>query len=117
MRVRKQTDDGDYQFGNSQADFLIDTAEEVAQRVETRLLLMRGEWFLDKTDGTPYSTEILGAHTKPFYDLAIQERVLRTEGVSSIIEYSSDLNGASRALTVSMRIETVFGPIPVQGVF
>ena len=109
MRVRKQTATGDYQFGQGSADFLIDSAAEVAQRIQTRLLLMRGEWFLDVSDGTPWSTEILGAHTKPFYDLAIQERVLRTEGVVEIIDYQSNFDGASRALSVSMRVRTAFG--------
>lgn len=117
MRVRAQDANGDYKFGNSEADFLIDMPAEVAQRIRTRLFLMQGEWFLDRFDGTPYSTQILGAHTKPFYDLAIQERVLRTEGVVEIIDYSSNLNGGTRKLTVSMRVKTVFGEITVQAVF
>ncbi len=117
MRVRGQTATGDYKFGNGQADFLIDDAAEIAQRILTRLLLMRGEWFLDKTDGTPYATEILGAHTKPFYDLAIQERILRTPGVVSIIDYQSNFDSVKRSLTVSASVETIYGPIPVENAF
>lgn len=117
MRVRAQTPDGDYTFGNSQGNFLIDSPAAVAQRIQTRLRLLRGEWFLDDTDGTPYATEILGAHTKPLYDLAIQERVLRTEGVKGIVEYNSLLDDETRALSVTMRVNTDFGETTVQEIF
>ena len=117
MRYRKLSADGDYTFGQSQGNFFIDDQAVVAQSIRTRLLLMRGEWFLDKTEGTPYGTAILGAHTKPFYDMAIQERILRTDGVTEISNYSSNLDPTTRKLTVTATVKTVYGPIQTTGVF
>jgi hypothetical protein len=107
MRYRKLDSDGDCSFGRSALDFISDTPETVAQAVRTRLLLLRGEWFLDVTDGTPYATEILGANTAQTYDLAIRERILDTQGVTGIVSYESNL--ADRALTVIATIDTLYG--------
>lgn len=117
MRYRALSADGDYTFGQSQANFLVDSAAMVAQSVLTRLRLMEGEWFLDRFEGTPYASEILGKHKDWSYDLAIRERVLRTIGVREIIDYQSDLEDRTRALTVQMTITTDFGPAEVQAVF
>lgn len=107
MRYRKLDSSGDCSFGRSALDFISDTPETVAQAVRTRLLLLRGEWFLDVTDGTPYATEILGANTAQTYDLAIRERILGTQGVTGIVSYESNL--ADRALTVVATIDTLYG--------
>lgn len=107
MRYRKLDPDGDYTFGHSARDMLANTPETVAQAVRTRLLLLRGEWFLDISSGTPFSTEILGAGTAQTYDLAIRERILDTQGVTGIAAYESTLAG--RALTVTATIDTQYG--------
>lgn len=70
---------------------------------------MTGEYFLDVTTGTPYATQILGRGTTGTYDRAIRDRILGTSGVTSITSYSSTLNRATRALTVSATIETIYG--------
>lgn len=108
MRLRMQDINGNYTFGRGSGNFFVNSAAGVAQFVETRLLLMEGEWFLDQTVGTPWATEILGYGTQPLYDMAIQQVVLDTQGVSSIESYSSDFDKATRALTVSMTILTIY---------
>ena len=82
----------------------------------TRLRLLRGEWFLDLTEGTPYAPAVLGKHTKQTYDFAIRQRVLETEGVTAIDEYESLFDGETRRLTVNIRINTAYGPAEVQEV-
>jgi hypothetical protein len=109
MRYRALDANGDSTFGSGRTAFLVNSPAAVAQLVQTRLLLMTGEWFLDTTEGTPYSTEILGRGTTTTYDPAIQDRILGTEGVISIDTYSSDLNRATRRLTVNATISTIFG--------
>lgn len=109
MRYRRLSDDGDYTFGQGNLNFLVDSPETVAQHVKTRLLLLFGEWFLDDQDGTPYATQVLGAHTRATYDQAIRTRVLDTEGVTEITAYSSTENTVDRSLAITMTINTVFG--------
>lgn len=119
MRSRRLSDTGDYTFGQGEANFLIDSVECVAQNVRTRMKLWVGEWFLDVSEGTPWTTEILSAYlynTKPLLDMAIRTRVLRTPGVVSIPEYQSSVDPTTRRLTVTMRINTTFGEASVQEV-
>lgn len=109
MRYRALDANGDYSFGRGALDFLVNSPEAVAQAVKTRLLLARGEWFLDVEEGTPWATKVLGTGTQQTYDLAIRERILETEGVTEIVDYSSSLNRDTRFLTVTARINTVYG--------
>jgi hypothetical protein len=110
MRYRK-TDSvtGDYVFGHQQNDFYRDQPEAVAQAVKTRLALFTGEWFLDVTDGTPWTTQVLDKYTKDQYDAAIQDRILGTPGVTQLSAYSSSVNTTTRALTVTATIDTQYG--------
>lgn len=112
MRYRALDADGDYTFGQGQAEFLVDTPETVGQAVLTRLALWTGEWFLDLLEGTPYSTQVLGENTKPTYDQAIQERIIETPGVTAITEYASLLQG--RALSITATISTLYGSTTIQ---
>lgn len=112
MRYRALDANGDYSFGSNDAEFLVNSPEAVAQAVKTRFELMTGEWFLDLTEGTPYKGQILGEGTQALYDQAIQERILGTEGVTGIADYSSSLAG--RNLTVSASISTVYGSTTLQ---
>lgn len=114
MRYRKLSATGDYVFGGQQADFYKDVPEGVGQAVLTRLRLLRGEWFLDKTEGTPWSTEVLGKYTNGTYDAAIRQRILGTQGVLQITEYSSSVDTEKRALSVTATISTIYGPTTVE---
>lgn len=108
MRVRALDANGDMSFGHGQADFLINSPEAVAQIVRTRLLLLQGEWFLDVTDGLPFSTRVVGYNTQATYDGAIRERILDTQGVTSIDSYTS-VRDTDRHLAVNVTISTIYG--------
>ena len=112
MRYRQLTETDDYSFGGGLSQILENTPEAVAQAVKTRLQLITGEWPLDLEEGTPYNTQILGTNTQPFYDLAIQERILGTQGVTRIVEYTSVVE--DRDLSVSCLIDTVYGASQLQ---
>lgn len=113
MRVRKQDANGDYTFGQGQANFFINSAEGVGQRIVTRLLLWEGEWFLDQTAGTPYTQEILGYGQTSLRDAAIKAVILGTPGVTSIESYNSVVNPANRSFTVQATVMTQFSTNPV----
>lgn len=116
MKYRRLDENSDMSLGHGGADYLTDLPETVAQAVVTRLRLLTGEWFLDLTEGTPYTPAVLGKHTKDSYDMAIRERVFDTQGVTSIMEYESVFDGETRTLTVTIYIDTMYGPIKLQEV-
>ncbi|MDD2056622.1 hypothetical protein N5D52_14650 [Pseudomonas sp. GD03860] len=109
MRYRELDANGDYSFGNQQADFYRDSPDVVAQAVKTRLQLHRGEWFLDTKDGTPWETEILGERTTATRDAAIKKRILGTQGVVQIDSFDSSLDPETRRFSVTVTITTVYG--------
>jgi hypothetical protein len=109
LRYRALTSTGDYSFGLGPQEFLVDTPATVAQAVLTALLLHQGEWFLDLTAGMPWETQVLGYGTQSLYDAAIKNEILNVQGVLSIVSYSSSLNKTTRALSVEVTINTIFG--------
>jgi hypothetical protein len=124
MRVRKMDSNDDMQFGHGSADFWFNQVDGVGQTIKTRLLLFRGEWFLDVTEGTPWGGiplsdavvrqgQILGAQTQLTRDLAIKSRVLATQGVISISDYSSSVDPNTRSFLVNMVVDTIFGNLAV----
>lgn len=109
MRYRQLDANGDYVIGGTGV-FLVNSPEAVAQAVSTRLRLWLGEWFINTTDGTPWLTEILGKRQdgrNP--DAAIKQRILGTQGVKEITAYSSSYDGATRSLSVSATLNTIYG--------
>lgn len=114
MRYRALDENGDYTFGRGVSNFLIDSPDTVRQSIETRLGLLRGEWFLDDTEGTPWLQEILGKGTNQTYDLVLQTRILQTTGVKSIAEYQSDVDVVTRHLSVAGLVDTIYGRVPFQ---
>jgi hypothetical protein len=118
MRVRALSPTGDFQFGNSLQDFLIDEPATVGQIVQTTLLLWEGEWYLDTSLGVPYPESILGKHSQQTADTTIRDTVLNVLGVVDIASYESEINNSGtvppRAYSVAMTIDTVYGPTEVQ---
>jgi hypothetical protein len=107
MRIRKQDANGDFTFGQSSNNYYLNTPAGVGQLVLTRLLLFTGEWFINITDGTPWMTQILGYNTQATRDRAIKARILDTQGVVSILNYSSTVT--NRNLKVTAEIVTLYG--------
>jgi hypothetical protein len=113
LRVRALDASGDYTFGRGAGNFLVDSPATVGQCVQTRLNLKQGEWFLDRTAGTPWDTQVLGYGTSALRDNAIKAVVLGTPGVTAIDAYSSNFDAATRMFTVSMTIITQYGTTTV----
>jgi len=114
MRYRKLDADGDFVFGGSAADFLVNTPEAVAQAVLTRLRLHRGEWFLDTTVGMPWESAVIGRNTQGTADAAIRTCILGTTGVTEITAYASSLDSTTRKLTVTVTITTLYGTTTIE---
>lgn len=114
MRYRKQDENGDYTFGNGQSNFFKDSREAVAQAVKTRLLLWRGEWFLDVDEGTAYLQGVIGKQDAQTRETVLRNRILQTEGVTAITNYSSTIDPDTRKLNLSVEIDTIYGETTIQ---
>ena len=87
-------------------------AEQVAQKVKTKLLFYRGEWFLDITIGVPYFQQVF---VKPALigtiESLIKSQIINTEGVNKLTSFSSNFDRNDRKFSVSFTAETVYGEI------
>lgn len=110
MRYRKLSSTGDYVFGNGQLDFYRDVPEAVGQSVQTRILLWLGEWFLNTDEGTPFLQGILGKFSQQQANATIQDRILSTEGVVNIENFTSEIDADTRMMTIQCDINTIYGP-------
>jgi hypothetical protein len=109
MKYRALDKNGDFVFGAGQGEFLVNTAETVAQAVMTRLWLWQGEWFLDTSKGMPWMTQVVGKMPRNTRDTAIRTEVINTIGVKSILAYDSRYDPHARMLIVRMTIDTLYG--------
>lgn len=114
MRYRKLSEDGDYTFGNGQANFFRDTPAAVGQAVKTRLMLWLTEWFLNVEEGTPYLQGVIGKHDEQTRDSVIRARILGTQGVSAITDFESIIDPDNRKLNLSVTIDTIYGETTIQ---
>lgn len=115
MRYRKLDDDGDYSFGQGQNNFHINTPEGVAQAVMTRLKFWVGEWFADTSDGTGWTTDVLGKFTDHLFELMIRQRILSTQGILRVDSFDSQFDGETRKLSIQSTITTIYGSASLQG--
>jgi hypothetical protein len=110
VRVRPLSPTGDYTIG---VPFLVNTPSAVAQCIRTRLQLWLGEWFADTTQGTPYLTGVLAERYGKNPDSVIKQRILGTQGVTSIVAYSSTFDPGSRLFTVNAQVLTQYSTTPI----
>lgn len=114
MTVRKLSPTGDFTFGASQLNLMSNSPATVAQVVQTSLLLWLGEWYLDVTKGMPWLQGVLGKHNKETADVTIQDYILGVQGVTDIQDYVSIGEQPQRLYTGQCRVNTIYGPTPVE---
>ena len=114
MKYRMLSPTGDFMFGQSLQNFYIDVPAAPAQAVQTRLLLWQGEYWLDTNEGTPYPEGVIGKHSQSEADTVVQDRTLGAQGVTDISTFQSQVDPDTRGYSVSLEIDTVYGPTQVQ---
>lgn len=114
MKYRKMDVNGDYVFGLNEQGFLKDN-EAVAQAAVTKIKLLKGEWWEDVSEGTPFFQSILGINatleSKIAIDLIIRDRILQVENVETIVTFKSEIDNVSRSYMLYCELETNFGEL------
>jgi hypothetical protein len=108
MRVRRIDGKGDWTFGAGRASYA-DRSESVGQRVKTRLLSFRGDWFLDLAHGLPWFQLIERPADLARIEREVKGQILRTDGVSQIIAFSMAPNVTTRQLNITTTIVDIYG--------
>ncbi|WP_339053370.1 hypothetical protein [Arsenophonus endosymbiont of Crataerina pallida] len=109
MRYRRETTKGDYSFGQGNNTFLTNTPDAVALAIKTRLSLWQGQWFLDREEGTPWLQSVLGKPYREAYGMTLKQRILDTQGVTTLTDFNVNQNSTTRKLTISTKVQTQYG--------
>jgi hypothetical protein len=73
-------------------------------------MVLLGEWFFDTEAGVPYLPEITQKPVDLAYaEAAFKKTILETDGVQQITSFAMDFNSATRKLTVTVSIATMYG--------
>lgn len=82
----------------------------VLQRIRCRLMLIRGEWYLDQRQGTPWREKIWVKGTRISDVRTIVRAVVETTpGVDGIDSLDVSMNAAARTLSISLTATTDLG--------
>lgn len=91
---------------------LISGVEWVTQTVRVTVQLFHGEWFADESIGIPYFQSILGQkYSEAEITKIFAEEILEISEINQILELSTSYNGPTRTLSVTFRVNTVFGEV------
>lgn len=117
MFYRRLDENGDYSFGHGKSSFASDI-EAVAQAIETKIKLFKGEFWYDVQDGTPMFQDILGQKLsnegKNAIDIIITDRILKIPEVSTVLSYSSEIDKINRTYNAVIVVETIYGTLEVE---
>ncbi len=101
LREIALTSGGDLEITNGEL-VIVDGTTSVAQRIQTRLRTLLGEWVFDTQIGTPWLQSILGR--APRLDLIrtlIRDRIALTQGVDRVTRLDLSFAPGTRVLTVT----------------
>jgi hypothetical protein len=106
--VRRLSPTHDMTFGRGRQNFATDQ-EAVIQKVETRLLTLLGEWFLDTSAGVPWMQEInVKPANPPYAESLVKACITDTDGVTAITSFSYSFNHGTRKWGVAASITTEY---------
>lgn len=96
----------------------VENAAETVQYIRSKLLLYKGEWFLNINAGIPYFQEIF---TRPVnlanIESIFKSTILNTPNINKLVEFSMDYKKSpNRKLTITFSAETTYGLINNQEV-
>lgn len=102
-------DDGDLVVQNGSL-LRVSGRDAIAQDIVCRLRFVRGEWYQNQNDGTPWFEDIFGDGFSEPVARAILSRVVReTPGVVSLDTLTLDQDASTRTLTADIAATTQDG--------
>ena len=105
MRVRALDSNHDWTFGKGQNDYLRDNSA-VVQLIDTNLNSFLGDCFFDLNAGLDWFN-ILGSKNQLQTQLVINNTILNTDNVLTIVEVSYNLSD-TRSMTVKYQVISLY---------
>lgn len=91
---------------------ILEGINATSQRLERKLRMFQGEWFLDERLGVPYFQDILVKNPKTNVIMSIyREAISEDEAVTALNNLELNFDSVARKLFVTFEAETVDGPL------
>lgn len=102
----------DLYVGNRNGVAIAIGADEVVQGVKTRLLLFRGEWWLNTAAGTGWFETVFSGAGQDVrrVEREIKRQILASPGVDTLTAFSISYDRATRSITITFEVDTIYGP-------
>jgi hypothetical protein len=114
-RTIKLDSDGDLDLSSSGRMSLLEGRAAIAQRLQVRLSMFRGEWFLDLMAGVAYRDEVLVKRPdETAVSAMFRAEIMRVNGVIGIRSFDLTFDYAARELSLSFVAITEEGDIEAE---
>jgi hypothetical protein len=107
--VRSLDADHDWTYGKGKNNYLRQQ-DAIQQDIDTRLLSFLGDCFFDIVAGIDWWGR-LGSKDRTRLELDIAAVIINTAGVTSLVQLSSELDPATRLLSVSYVVNTIYSGV------
>jgi hypothetical protein len=107
MIVRGLDENGDWTFGKGKSSYK-ESQLALSQNLKTRLLEWKGDCFFNNDAGVDWKNRLAKrSQVEPLRD-EIRTVILKTDGVTEVINLDLDFNSTSRNLTVNYSVKTIY---------
>lgn len=105
---------GDVEIVNGDLQ-LVSGAEELQQRLLTRLRWFHGEYPFDTSKGVRYFEDILVKNPNiPNIETLLKTVVAETDGVNKILSFKLEYSPKQRSASVFFEVDTVYGNLSIE---
>ena len=111
MKIRKNDKNNDWCFGNSQADFLINNNNAVAQDLKTKLQEWQNDFFANLKAGIDWQTRLGYRKQKTLLDKDIKAIITNNESVLILSSFTSNVR--DREYFLSFSVYTIYSELPI----
>jgi len=96
---------------------LIDELDRIRQQLQIKLRLFLGEWYLDINQGIPYFQDVLEKNPDPVKLQSIfKAAIIGVPDVNRLLDFKLEIDGSTRELNLTFKVDTTYGPIEFDGV-
>lgn len=111
MKYRKQTETGDYVFGNNKFDYVSDD-EALSRAIKSKILLFYNEWWEDLGIGIPMFQDFIGQVNRNQVSTGLQHllvnRIKEIEQVKSVDYVNIEMKG-ERGISIKIKCTSRLG--------
>ncbi|AWK42588.1 hypothetical protein LGZ99_21690 [Photorhabdus temperata] len=108
MRVRRLDNNHDWTFGDNRSDYAT-KSDAIAQCVQTRLMSLRNDWFLNPDHGVRWFDYLRKNPNLMQMESELKTTVLKTDGVIEITDFDIQIDRDSRKSLVTVTYIDIYG--------